>query len=38
MGGEIDVLGEMETVEEREEFGRQWGFGLVDVDVEVTGE
>ena len=38
MGGEVDVLGYMETVQEREEIGRQWGSGLIDVDVEVTGE
>ena len=28
----------METVQEREEIRRQWGSGLIDVDVEVTGE
>lgn len=38
VGGEVDVLGKMETVQKREEVGCQWGVGLVDVDVEVTGE
>lgn len=38
MGGEVNVLGEVETVKEREEVRCHWGVGLVHVDVEVTGE
>jgi hypothetical protein len=38
MGGEVDVLGEVEAVQEREEVRRQWGVWAVNVDVEVTRE
>ena len=36
MGGEVNVLGEVETVEKGENVGCKWGVGLISVDVEVT--
>ena len=38
VGGEVDVLSEVKTVEEREEVRCQGGVGLVYVNVQVTGE
>lgn len=38
MGGEVNVLGEVETGEKGEEVRCQWGGRLVRVDVEVTGK
>ena len=38
MGGEVNMLGKVETVKKGEEVRCQWGVGLIDVDVEVTGK
>ena len=38
MGGEVNVLGKVETVKKGEEVRCQWGIGLVNVYVEVTSK
>ena len=38
MSGEMDVLGEVETVQEGEEVRCQGGGGQVNIDVKVAGE
>ena len=37
MDGEVNVLGKVETVK-KGEVRCQWGVGLVNVNVEVTGK
>lgn len=38
MGGEIDVLGEVEAIREKEEVRGEGRVGLVKVDVEIANE
>ena len=38
LGGEINMLGKVETTKKGEEVRCQWGVGLINVDVEVIGE
>ena len=38
MGGEVSVMGEVETLEKGEKVRCQWCVGLINVDVEVTSK